>query len=537
MPRSSLFRSLRRAMRLAHAANHTQINDWQELLDPKFHATSLSRRRFLGASAAGAAALLGGGALLQGCGARMKIAGMGSANESPLPLDARIVIVGAGLAGLCAAHHLAKSGVRAALYDAQTHAGGRVLSGRGVLAPGLVTELGGEFIDTGHEDMLALAREFDLPLIDTAAPSESALTAETYYFGGLHYSEHDVVEAFRLLAARMAADLDALGETIDYANDGGASALDRMSIEEYLGHIGASGWVRDLLSVAYVTEYGLDADEQSALNLLFLIATDVDDGFKIFGDSDERFKILGGNDQIPAALASTFADQIHLEQRLLAVAAAGAGFRLTFEEKGGATRDVDADVVIMTIPFTLLRDVALRVDLPPVKRKSIDELGYGTNAKLMMGFSQRLWRDQGRAGNMFTDLPMQSGWDNSRQQPVDAAGFTAYLGGSTGAACVAGTPNDRAAKLLPQLAEIFPGADKLYTGRAERFHWPTFPWTRGSYACYRPGQWTTIGGAEGLTVGNLYFAGEHCSIDFQGYMNGAAETGRQTAETIFARMT
>ena len=65
-----------------------------------------------------------------------------------------------------------------------------------------------------------------------------------------------------------------------------------------------------------------------------------------------------------------------------------------------------------------------------------------------------------------------------------------------------------------------------------RFHWPNFPWTNGSYAGYRVGQWTTIGGAEGAPVGRLYFAGEHCSREAQGYMEGGCETGEAAAAAI-----
>jgi monoamine oxidase len=77
---------------------------------------------------------------------------------------------------------------------------------------------------------------------------------------------------------------------------------------------------------------------------------------------------------------------------------------------------------------------------------------------------------------------------------------------------------------------------KARNGKVSRFHWPTFAWTKGSYSCYKPGQWTTIAGAEGLPVGNLFFAGEHCSYDFQGYMNGAAQSGLDTAKAIMARL-
>jgi monoamine oxidase len=86
------------------------------------------------------------------------------------------------------------------------------------------------------------------------------------------------------------------------------------------------------------------------------------------------------------------------------------------------------------------------------------------------------------------------------------------------------------------IERAYPGATRERNGKVFRFHWPTFPWTKGSYSCYTPGQWTTIAGAEGLPVGNLFFAGEHCSYDFQGYMNGAAQSGADTAEAVMAKV-
>ena len=70
------------------------------------------------------------------------------------------------------------------------------------------------------------------------------------------------------------------------------------------------------------------------------------------------------------------------------------------------------------------------------------------------------------------------------------------------------------------------------SARRLRAYWPSNPFVRASYAAYRPGQWTGIRGAEGQTVGNLYFAGEHTSLDWQGYMNGGAESGRLAAEAL-----
>ena len=175
------------------------------------------------------------------------------------------------------------------------------------------------------------------------------------------------------------------------------------------------------------------------------------------------------------------------------------------------------------------------MDFPEWKTRAIRELGYGMNAKLLLGMKQRIWRDQGYSGNIFSDEPFELAWDNSRMQPGIAAGITCYTGGKGSDALGADTPEVQAARMLPALDKPFPGIASQFNGRAERFFWPTHPFTRASYACYRPGQWTTIAQAEGRNVGNLFFAGEHCSYDFQGFMNGGAETGKQAALAI-ARM-
>ena len=87
---------------------------------------------------------------------------------------------------------------------------------------------------------------------------------------------------------------------------------------------------------------------------------------------------------------------------------------------------------------------------------------------------------------------------------------------------------------MPGVERVYPGCSRELTGKPARMHWPTYPWTKASYACYKPGQWTTIAGAEPVPVGNLYFAGEHCSYDFQGFMNGAAQSGLDTAKAVMS---
>lgn len=513
--RTPLFQSLQRLFRLACMANRQGAAPVDELLE----FAEQKRRDFLRVGAAI------GVIASTGCTT-------GSLPVSPSRHDARIVIVGAGIAGLNAAYALKKAGVHAEIYEAANRAGGRIHSATDLLAPGLVTELGAEFIDSGHEDMLALVKEFGLSLLDRDAATEKKLRT-AYFFGGKHRSERQIVEAFRPLAARIAKDADSLEEVIDYRNRGNAAALDKFSLANYLDRIEAQGWIREFLRVAYVTEFGLDENEQSALNLITLISTDLSAGkLQVFGDSDERYKVAGGNSRVIDKLARQMDGQIHFGQRLEAIRQRGAGYVLTFQSPNGILHDVRADFVLLTLPFSVLRDVRLTLDLPAVKRMAIQELGYGTNAKILIGTKQRVWRKKSYNGEVFSDLPFQLAWDNSQVQAGPAGGLTLFTGGKAGLDVGLGTAEQQAQRLMLGMERVFPGVGATLNGKVARYHWPSAPFSKGSYACYRPGQWTSIGGVEFEPVGNVFFAGEHCSTDYQGFMNGGAETGRRAADVL-----
>jgi monoamine oxidase len=506
--RSPLFSSLRRAFQFARDEN----------LRSTAGRARLNRRRLLTGTAAGVLAAYTSPALASRQGTR-------------------IALVGAGIAGLNATYLLAKAGLPATLYEASDHIGGRIQTNYGDVAPGVFSELGGEFIDSGHEDMLALASTFGFGLIDTAATSEAGLQV-AYYAGGRLRSESEVIAAFRPLAAIVDNDSGQLSDDITFDSHSRFDAqLDRTPLRNYLRKHVAVDWLYDILEAAYVNEFGLNLEDQSSLNFVETIGTDTSEGFQIYGVSDQRYKVQGGNHQIVAALADQVADRIALGYRLEALARRSNGeYLLSFSTGNGGSRQVTADYVVLCLPFSILREVDVRVPLPPIKRKAIRELGYGVDAKLILGFQSREWRGLGFGGDSYADLPYQSGWDSSRGQASASGAYTIYPGGDKALALRGGSAQEQAVRLLPGLDRVFPGVEGQWLGTALRAYWPSNPFIRASYAAYRPGQWTGIRGAEGTTVGRLYFAGEHTSLDWQGYMNGGAESGRVAAEALIAHL-
>lgn len=509
MARSALFRTLRRLFHKAHVANVTGTPP-AELAGPS--------RREVFAGALSAAALA---PLVAACG-----------DNRPGPgtrTDKVIAIVGGGIAGMSCLHFLAQAGVTAQVYEASMRIGGRTYSQRTGFADGQLCELGGELIDTDHIVMPALARHYGLTLDDLPALTEGLVDTIFHFDGGV-VDEAALVTAFMPLAAKMATAVMA-GD----ANPTEFDRIDNLSIPEWLttdGGLAANAQLTRILKLAYIEEFGLEVEEQSAWNLITLIDYANPDPFHIFGDSDERFHIHQGNDAVALGIYEAYGDQVTLDRTLTKVAAAGERFELTFSS-GDGDHTVVADHVIYALPFTKLREVDLAAaGLSAGKLDIIMNLGYGSNAKLMMQFTKKPWEDHGSAGGSITDVgQVQTTWATSRGQAGASGLLTNFVGGNRGVAIGDGTALSQAQMVLPWLETIWPGAQAAFNGTAVRQHWPSVPYVRASYATYRKGQWAYFG-LEGKAEGNQHFCGEHTSEDFQGYMEGGAETGAMVAGEV-----
>jgi len=451
-----------------------------------------------------------------------------------------IAIIGAGIAGLNAADYLKKAGIKAWLFEADPkRAGGRIFTDRGQIVPGLTAELGGEFIDSSHSEIFRLMADFNLrPKDVTGDRLYFKDMQECYVIGNRLYSERQVAEAFSPYRDLIAGHLKSCG---DGFNTPMARQLDNLPLSAYLTvELKMDGWLKTLLSSAFCAEYGMDPDRQSALNLISMIGTDAEAGFKMFGASDEVINIDGGNDLLVKALAESLAEQISYGHQLLAIRQKGNKYALAFNNG----REKLFDLVILCIPFSVLRNIDLeKSGLSGRKRDIIGRLGYGTNSKVIMGLTKRIWREQYQAtGYVFNEV-IYNGWDASRMQANNTGPsiFTCLIGGQAGRE-VADRHTDYRfleEKYTDQLDRIYPGSKAAHLQNNKSplvADWPNQTGFNGSYACYLPGQWTDFHAEEGTPENNIYFAGEHCSQQFQGFMNGAAETGRSAALSIIRKI-
>ncbi|MCC5598205.1 flavin monoamine oxidase family protein [Nostoc favosum] len=517
MARSALIVSLQRAYKIARASLKTGIPT-DEIVDILKQRTT--RRRLL----------YGGLGLASALATATWHNGRDSTAFATIP---KVLVVGAGIAGLTAAYRLRQAGVPVDIIEARNRVGGRIRSLANAAGTDITVELGGEFIDTDHSKLRSLAQELGLTIVDLLA-TDKGLVPETWYFQGRKIAEVEIINYFIPLAQKIEEDLVAIGDgDVTYRSYNQATfALDNTSIAEYLDQAKINPILQEMLYVAYTIEYGREAAEQSCLNLVFLIGTNTDT-FSVYGESDERYTIRGGNDQVPRLLADYLANVIQTDTELEAICIRPDGRYRVSLRSGYRTFDRTYERILLTLPFSTLRLVKLKVNLPAIKQKAIAELGYGTNAKLITAYQQKLWRTKyNSTAATFTDTGFQNTWEPSRYQKGPKGLITNFTAGEHGLSLGKGSAESQAEILLPQLDRIFPGIKNLRQGQAIRAYWPGEQYTRASYACYLVGQWTGISGAEQKRVGNLFFAGEHCSPSYQGYMEGGCRTGEVAARRI-----
>jgi len=472
----------------------------------------------------------------------------------------RIAIIGGGIAGLNAALTLQDAGITSTVYEASGRVGGRMHSDTTSWLNGQTSEDCGELIDTRHKTIQGLAQRFNIPKVDLLAAEPNQSTETDFFFGG-YYTTAEENADFNPVWNAVKKDLNSAPfPTLYNTSTPAGQALDHLSLFNWIetrvpgGHSSRMG---QLLDVAYNIEYGNVTTEQSSLNLVYLLGFQPQPGnFRIFGASDERYHLAGGNERLPRAIAASLPPgSVQLNTALTGIVHNSDNtYTLTLNSAGVTTRKV-FDRVIMAIPFSVLRTI-LKSDhdyraagFDTTKQTAITQLGYGKNCKLQLQFDTRYWNQPGPwgigNGLTYSDTGYQNTWEVTRGQDGATGILVDYTGGGVPLASFTGDTNDPtvvagfARTFLSQIEPVFPGITQHWNGRATLDVPLTDPFLLGSYAYWKVGQYTLFSGYEGLRqpdihTGKCHFAGEHCSTNFQGFMEGGAEEGARAANEILS---
>ncbi|MFC9249556.1 flavin monoamine oxidase family protein [Streptomyces sp. NPDC057136] len=545
MSRTQSMHALRRL-----AAEHAAA---RRLRMPVADVRGSTRRQLLGRAAAlGLGTALGTGLAARPAAAAAAAAPAVTGGQSPV-----IAVVGAGISGLTAALMLKDAGLNCTLYEAnRDRVGGRMWTQRDHWAYGQTSEIGGELIDTSHKKILELCRRFGLATEDFLGGGPNG-AEEILWFSGTYYPRSQADEDFKAVYQALHRDLLEAGEVQWNRTTPIGTALDTMSIHEWIdsrvpgGHASPLGRFMD---VAYNVEYGADTTEQSALALVLLMGYQTNPGqFNIWGLSNERYHIRGGNDQLPNAIAQSLpAGTLRMGKQLTALSANSNGTQtLTFTDAGTVTTVV-ADHTILCVPLPVLQGLdRSAAGFDPRMTNLLRDARMGNCTKLNMQFTSRPWRGTGPwpgvgAGDCFTDSDVQQTWDTTKIQPGSGGILIQYGSGRLARELAPATPfatesdpyvRDLAARRLTGIDSFFPGTKAAWTGKAQLSAWHRNPYALGAYSYWPVGYLHRYAGYEGTPQGNIHIGGEHCSYDFQGFMEGGATEGERAARQVIGKLT
>ena len=189
---------------------------------------------------------------------------------------------------------------------------------------------------------------------------------------------------------------------------------------------------------------------------------------------------------------------------------------------------------MLALPFSILRSSSTSEGRLRAAQAARDpRAGHGHELEAPCAVLEPALASSARTARRTPTPATRTRWEVTRAQPGKTGILVDYTGGTIGASFGSGTPESRAQQFLAQLEPVLPGT-KAWNGKATIDFWPGYRWTKGSYSYWKVGQYQRFAGIEGGRQGNCHFAGEHTSIDFQGYLNGAVETGQRAAAEILA---
>jgi monoamine oxidase len=509
---------------------------------------ALTRREFLRASLAASAGLLlsrtlgcastGGpavgdrspGAGAGGRGGTSTAAGPGGASGQPAGErhgnPGRVIVVGAGFAGLASAFELRAAGYDVTVLEARRRVGGRVLTFQDLVA-GKVVEGGGELIGSNHPTWVDYADRFGLRLLDIVEDEDAsepivldgrALTAAEA--SGL-YDEMDGA------LARMNADAAAVNAELPWTSPG-AAELDRRTVAEWIDALQASPRCKRAITVQLTANNGMATDQQSYLGML---ATVKGGGLERYWTESEVYHCAGGNQQLARRLAEAVGVQrILLEQAVTSIELDPAGQRPARLECAGGKR-LQSDDVVLAVPPSTWAKIHITPPLPDALRPQM-----GVSIKYLAAVRSRFWRALGLSPEALSDGDVCMTWEPTNNQPGDeGAALVAFSSGPAAQRIRARAAQERRDRYGNDLEALYSGFRAQLI--ADRFmDWPADPWTLAGYSFPAPGQVTALGPLlASPLLGHLHVAGEHACLRFAGYMEGALSSGAAVARALARR--
>lgn len=448
----------------------------------------------------------------------------------------RVIVIGAGLAGLAAAMELTDAGHPVTVLEAQPRPGGRVLTLREPFTNGLYAEAGAIAFADNSANALRYARNLHVEMKRLPV----SRLPRIYYLRGRRFTVKPGVPGewpYELTAkekplgpdgilsgiiAKLNADLGPRAK-LNWLQTAGRR-FDHMTTIDLLRTSGASSEAQELLR--WTAWYTASADTQSALQAVL-------SGMMIgLPPQQTSYAVPGGNDALPKAMAAKLGKRIRYNATVKRIEQSKDKVRVTVNENY-ANHAIEAECVVCTLPFTALRDIEIKPAISKLKAEAIHTLQYESVTRVFLQMKRRFWVEPGKAGGGETgDASTDISLMQVLEEPVHPIGVTAESPGileaytqSSGALSMKNySPEERVRIVLNDMELVHPGAHDNFVSAAHQL------WDN-AYSLYTPGQFSVWYPELIKPEGRVYFAGEHVST-MPGTMEGALESGVRAAKDI-----
>ena len=439
----------------------------------------------------------------------------------------RVLILGAGVAGLAAALKLQESGCEVTVLEARTRPGGRVHTLREPFADDLYAEAGAGRIPSTHALTLAYVARYQLPL-DPFFPDSGS---QVYLWGGK-----------RAVAAyghgpnlnELNVNFTARERQVGFE---GLSKLYFDDLRESLRARPADGWpfpdsklYKDQTFSEYLRRQGASADAINYLTQGFLDDSLLDFAHDAMSHAVPMLsKIRGGNDRLPQAMASALGAQIRYGAEVQHIEQSATGVRVSYRS-GGQQQLASADRVICTIPFTVLRHIGIAPALSAAKARTVQDLYLGPVARVYVQTHSRYWEKQGLNGFASVDQAMEL-WSPTFHQPGTRGILMSYIYEDLAREYSTQSPADQIERSITLFDQVHPGL-RPEVEAATTWSWLNEPYSRGAFLVARPDQFELLRDIA-VPEGRIHFAGEHTS-PWPGWIQGALHSGLRTADEVLS---
>jgi monoamine oxidase len=248
----------------------------------------------------------------------------------------------------------------------------------------------------------------------------------------------------------------------------------------------------------------------------------------------DMYRIEGGNQRLATALAAPLGDRLRLNCEVVAISQRGRTVRVSVKARRRLTQ-IACDYAIVTLPAALLRRIPMSPALPAQQHDAIARLKYGRATRTLLQFDRRFWRGVGRPRAFGSALPMGAVWDGNEEQRGRPGILSLLAGGGASDATQKISAKNGPRGLVDSLEWL--GARDAALVASRQIVWEQDPFARGGYAFFDPSFDPGLRTWLARPCGRLFFAGEHTSLRWQGYMNGAIESGRRAAFEVAAAHT